>query len=79
MVKALLWWTMNTAGAVLSILFLILGIDLCRAAYHLEHPYQFVLTFFASNLIILISVVFLAGVVVRMVNRLRHGQPRQGV
>ncbi|UCG14808.1 MAG: hypothetical protein JSU72_02250 [Deltaproteobacteria bacterium] len=70
---------MNAAGAVLSIFFLVFGIDLCRAAYHLQHPYQFIITFFASNLIILISVVFLAGVVVRVVSRLRHGQPRPGV
>ena len=73
MVRTLVWWTVAAASAILSIFFLFMGISLCRAAYELEHPYQFILTFFSSNLIILISVVILLGVVLRMVGRLRHG------
>ena len=77
MVKKTVWWTISTASAILSIFFLFLGIELCRASYKLDHPHQFILTFFASNLIILISAVFLAAVVVRMIARLRLGQPPQ--
>ena len=73
MVRTLVWWTVAAASAILSIFFLFVGISLCRAAYDLEHPYQFILTFFSSNLIILISVVILLGAVLRMIGRLRHG------
>jgi hypothetical protein len=73
MVRTLLWWTVAAASAILSIFFLFVGISLCRAAYDLEHPYQFILTFFSSNLIILISVAILLGVVLRMIARLRQG------
>lgn len=74
MVRTLVWWTVAAASALLSIFFLFVGISLCRAAYDLEHPYQFILTFFSSNLIILISVVILLGAVLRMIGRLRQGQ-----
>jgi hypothetical protein len=78
-VKDVLWWIMNTAAGVLSILFLVLGIDLCRASYNLAHPHHFILTFFASNFIILISAVFLAAVVARGVVRFRHSKPDSDV
>ena len=74
MVRTLVWWTVAAASAILSIFFLFVGISLCRAAYDLEHPYQFILTFFSSNLIILISVVILLGAVLRMIGRVRQGQ-----
>lgn len=79
MVRTMVWWTLSSASAALSIFFLFLGISLCRASFHLGHPHQFILTFFASNLIILVSAVILAGVVVRMIARLRQAQPPSGV
>lgn len=75
MLKQLIWWTLSTASAMLSIFFLLMGIHLCWASFQLNHPQQFILTFFASNLIILISLVILAGVVVRIVLRLRQNDP----
>ena len=75
MLRRVVWWTLSTASAMLSIFFLFLGIDLCWASFQLNHPQQFILTFFASNLIILISLVILAGVIVRMVTRLRQVDP----
>jgi hypothetical protein len=73
-VNDVVWWTKSIAGILLCLFFLVLGIDLCRAAYHLNHPQQFIMSFFASNLIILLSLVFLAGVVVRIIARLRPEQ-----
>jgi hypothetical protein len=70
---------MSTASAALSIFFFFFFISLCRASFHLDHPHQFILTFFASNFIILISVVILATVLVRMIARLRQAQPPPGV
>jgi hypothetical protein len=75
MMKKLLWWTACGASAILSIFFLFVGISLCIASYNLNHPHEFILTFFASNLIILISVVIIIAVIVRVVGRLRHGAP----
>lgn len=74
MVRKVVWWIMSIASVILATFFLFLGIHLCLASYHLNHPYHFIMTFFASNLIILISVVILAGVVVRIVTRLRQAQ-----
>lgn len=46
--------------------FLAFGIHLLIAAYSLKDPFNFVMTFFASNLIILISAALLIGFVVRI-------------
>lgn len=75
MVRKLLWWTACGASAILSIFFLFVGISLCIASYNLNHPHQFILTFFASNLIILISVVVIIAVIVRVISRVRQGDP----
>ena len=75
MVRKLLWWTACGASALVSIFFLLVGISLCIASYNLNHPHEFILTFFASNLIILISVVVIIAVIVRVLDRLRHGVP----
>jgi hypothetical protein len=71
MVKALIWWAAQSLMGVFFLGFLFLGIDLCRASFHLKEPYQFILTFFASNLIILVSAALLAGLVVRVIGRVR--------
>lgn len=46
--------------------FLAFGIHLLIAAYSLKDPFNFVMTFFASNLIILISAALLIGFVIRI-------------
>ena len=79
MVRKLLWWTACGASAIASIFFLFVGISLCIASYNLNHPHQFILTFFASNLIILISVVIIVAVIIRVIGRLRHGDPQPAV
>jgi hypothetical protein len=48
--------------------FLGFGIQLLISAYQLKNPFWFVMTFFASNLIILISAALLVGFIVRMVS-----------
>lgn len=77
MMKALIWWAGQSFMGVFCLGFLFLGIDLCRASFHLKEPYQFILTFFASNLIILVSVALLAGLIFRVIGRVRgrHQSP----
>ena len=61
-----LWWFWQTLLVCCSVFFLILGIQVCIFAYRLEDPFNFILSFFASNLMILISLVLLAGFIYRM-------------
>lgn len=46
--------------------FVCFGISLLVASYRLGDPFSFIMTFFAANLMILISVVMVMGFVVRM-------------
>ena len=59
---------------LLSLLFLWFGIDLLRAAYRMNSPFEFIATFFASNLIILISAVLCLGFVLAIIRRFRPGE-----
>jgi len=58
--------------AALCVVFLVFGVDLLIGSYSLEQVPYFILTFFASNLIILISLALLAGAAVR---RFRKTEP----
>lgn len=70
-----MFWISRAALTCLSLFFLYFGIEVLRAAYRLNEPFTFILTFFASNLIILISAVLGLGFVLAMVRRAR-GQDR---
>jgi len=61
------WWVWQLILLIISGFFLLLGIQIVIYAYRLNNPYNFILSFFASNLIILISLVILAGIVYRMI------------
>ena len=69
------FWISRTALTCLSLFFLYFGIEVLKAAYKLNEPFTFILTFFASNLIILISAVLGLGFVLAMIRRIR-GQDR---
>jgi hypothetical protein len=60
------WWIRQVILTLVGCFFLIFGIQLLISAYRLENPFWFVMTFFASNLIILISAALLVGFVVQM-------------
>jgi nitrogen fixation/metabolism regulation signal transduction histidine kinase len=62
-----LWWMRHAALALAAIFFLLFGIQLLISAYRLTDPFYFVLTFFSSNLIILISIVLLIGFVYQII------------
>lgn len=46
--------------------FLFFGVHVLIAAYQLTDPFSFIMTFFASNLIILISAVLTLGFAIRL-------------
>ena len=62
-----LWWVRQAALVLAGCFFLLFGIQLLIAAYHLKDPFSFAMTFFSSNLIILISATLLVGFIYRMV------------
>jgi len=53
------------ALAIVELFFLLFGVYLLVLAYHLTDPLSFIMTFFASNLVILISAVLLLGLVLK--------------
>jgi hypothetical protein len=48
-------WVRDILIGVLSSFFLIWGITLLISAYHMKNPQEFIMVFFSSNFIILIS------------------------
>jgi len=65
--SGIFWWIRQVALTLTGCFFIIFGIQLLIAAYRLKDPFYFVMTFFSSNLIILISATLLIGFVYRMV------------
>jgi hypothetical protein len=59
-------------------LFLTFGILMLISAYKLKDPYSFIMAFFASNLMILISATLVLGFVRRMVNVYRLSKNNEG-
>jgi len=64
-----LGWIQEGVLSAASLFFLLFGIHLLVAAYGLNNPFWFVMTFFSSSLIILISAALLLGFIIRMVAR----------
>ena len=52
-----LWWGKHISIALFSLFFLFFGIQALIASYRLSNPLEFIMFFFSSCLIILISIV----------------------
>ena len=61
------WWIRQTLLLSVSAFFIYYGIRLLISAYELKDPFTFLMTFFASNFIILISGALLIGFAYRMI------------
>jgi nitrogen fixation/metabolism regulation signal transduction histidine kinase len=72
------WWVTQIILLVLAIFFIIFGIDLLYTAYQLSEPFSFIMTFFASNLIILISATLLFSFVWKIVSYIRKTKEKKG-
>lgn len=68
----MIWWIKNIALVLLSCFFLLFGIMVLISAYKLNNPFDFIMSFFSSNLIILISATLLFGFLYRIYRRLRN-------
>ena len=65
------WWVRQVFLILAGCFFLIFGILLLVSAYKMKNPYSFIMAFFASNLMILISATLVLGFVLRMVKAYR--------
>ncbi len=59
----------------IALFFLGFGIELLRSAYDLKNPFEFLLSFFAANLVILISAALCVGFVVHLWRACRKTRP----
>jgi len=71
------WWPLQVLLTLASAFFLLFGIDLLRGAYSLNNPYNFIMTFFAASLMILISLTLMTGFIVKMVRVYRRLENRK--
>jgi nitrogen fixation/metabolism regulation signal transduction histidine kinase len=74
MEKTFPWLATQVVLALIAIFFIVFGIDLLFIAYQITEPFSFVMTFFASNLIILISATLLLIFVLKIVATIRRSK-----
>jgi nitrogen fixation/metabolism regulation signal transduction histidine kinase len=65
------WWATQVILALIAIFFILFGINVLYMAYQITEPFSFIMTFFASNLIILISATLLFSFVLKIVTTLK--------
>ena len=68
------WWIRQVVLIVIGAFFLYYGIHLLISSYSLKDPFVFIMTFFASNFIILISATLVFGFAYRMVIAFRQSK-----
>lgn len=72
------WWILQAVMILVSLFFLVFGIDLLRGAYSLDNPFNFIMVFFAASFIILISITLGASFlikIIRVFNRMKNTNP----
>ena len=60
------WWIRQTVLTLAGCVFLLFGINILKLSYTQNDPFTFILVFFSSNLIILISTALILGFICRM-------------
>jgi hypothetical protein len=68
------WWIRQIILILIAGFYLVFGIQLLVSAYQLNDPGNFLLTFYASNFMILISGALLAGFIYRLVVAYRRSK-----
>lgn len=60
------WWVRQILLTVIGCFFILFGVHVLISSYRLTDPASFILTFFASNFMILISAALVIGFISRM-------------
>ncbi len=76
--KLFFWWVAQIAIGSLSVFFLLVGINVLVGSYGLENPLEFIMYFFSSSMLILVSATFLIFPVVRIYGRFVKKRPTVG-
>ena len=66
------WWFLQILMIILSIFFTIFGIDLLIGAYSINNPFTFIIFFFSSSFIILISLTLLVGFIIKIIRMYKY-------
>ena len=72
--SGIIWWLRQIILLLLGLFFLYYGVELLISSYGLNDPYTFLMTFFASNFIILISATLIFSFAYRMFAVYRHSK-----
>jgi len=75
--KLYIWWGVQIAIGSLSVFFLLVGINVLVGSYGLENPLEFIMYFFSSSMLILVSATFLIFPVVQIYGRLVKKRPTE--
>jgi hypothetical protein len=70
----IVWWVRQLVLTVIGCFFIVFGIHILIASYELKDPFSFILTFYASNFIILISAALVIGFIIRMCTVYRNSK-----
>ena len=76
--SGIFWWIRQIVLILLGSFFLYYGVELLISSYGLKDPYTFLMTFFASNFIILISAALIVGFAYRMIRVYKHSKKLDG-
>lgn len=68
------WWIRQIALTAIGCFFMLFGIQILISSYRLNDPFSFILTFFASNFMILISAALVLGFIARMFSAYRNAK-----
>ena len=71
------WWATQIILALVAIFFILFGIDLLYMAYQINDPFSFIMTFFASNFIILISATLLLSFILKIVTYIKKTKEKE--
>ena len=52
-----IWWGKNVLIALVSLFFLLLGIETLIGSFYLKNPLEFILYFFSASFMVLVSIV----------------------
>jgi nitrogen fixation/metabolism regulation signal transduction histidine kinase len=77
MITKILWWIWQIILVMAACFFLVFGIQMLIASYSLNDPFTFIMTFFSSSLIILISGTLLFTFIYKMVARRKKDEGNQ--
>ena len=70
--SGIFWWIRQALFILAGAFFLYYGIEMLIFSYELKEPHTFLMTFFASNLIILISIALIIGFAYRIISVYRQ-------